>query len=259
MRISDETLLAYVDGELDAAERARIDAAARTDAALARRIQAQRRLRERLAGAFASALEEAPPQHLVEAITAPRPPAEVVDLGQARARRAAAARKAPAWPVWAGWASAAAAVVLVAGVAIRFAPQAIAPPGEAMIGGPAGSLNAQGQLASALDGQLASASPAAGQAVRIGVSFRSTDGRYCRTFQVASGDGFAGLACRDPAGWRIRMAVAGAAPAQAPAGGFRQAATEIPAPVTSAVDSLINGAPLDASEEAAARARGWRR
>ncbi|QUD87266.1 anti-sigma factor family protein [Phenylobacterium montanum] len=257
MRIKDETLMAYVDGELDEIERARIDKAARTDAALARRIQAQRRLREKLAGAFGGALEEAPPDRLVEAIQSQqRPPADVVDLGQARARRAAAARKPRALPAWAGWASAAAAVVLVAGVAIRFAPQAGLAGGGPLVGGPAGSLTAQGPLAGALEQQLASAAPASGQAVRIGVSFRSTDGRYCRTFQVQEGDGFAGLACREPSGWHIRMAVANPASAQGPA--FRQAATDIPAPVTSAVDNLIQGAPLDAGEEAAARARGWR-
>ncbi len=55
MRISDETLAAYVDGELEPLEKARVEAAARTDAALARRIQAQKRLRERMAGmAFAA-------------------------------------------------------------------------------------------------------------------------------------------------------------------------------------------------------------
>ena len=50
MRIDDETLAAYVDGELDQARRAEVDAAARTDAALARRIQAQRKLRAMMAG-----------------------------------------------------------------------------------------------------------------------------------------------------------------------------------------------------------------
>lgn len=255
MRISDETLLAYVDGELDAAEKARIDAAARTDAALARRIQAQKRLRERLAGAFAEVLREPPPAALVEAIRAARPPAEVVDLTAARAKRAAAARKAPDGRIWARWGAVAAGLVLVALVALRFAPQGAGGAGS-LIGGPPGSLMAEGALAGALDRQLASAAPVSGQAVRIGVSFRSADGRYCRTFQVARGDGFAGLACRDASAWRIRMAVAQAAPASGPA--YRQAASQTPAAILGAVDGLIAGAPLDAGQEAAARDKGWR-
>lgn len=256
MRISDETLAAYVDGELEPLEKARVEAAARTDAALARRIQAQKRLRERMAGAFAEAVSEPPPERLLEAIRAPRPAAPVVDLSEARARRAAAAKKPAPSMAWAPWAAAAACLVLAAGVAYRFAPLFPGQGDGAMIGGPPGSLMAQGPLAGALDHQLASAGPAAGEAVRVGVSFRSTEGRYCRTFQVSRGDGFAGLACRETGGWRIRMAVANAASAQAPT--YRQAASETPAAILNAMDGMIQGAPLDAGQEAAARAKGWR-
>ncbi len=257
MRISDETLAAYVDDELEPLERARVEAAARTDAALARRIQAQKRLRERMAAAFAETVSEPPPERLLEAIRAPRPAAPVVDLSEARARRKAAAAKKPApSTAWAPWAAAAACLVLAAGAAYRFAPQFPGQGGGAMIGGPPGSLMAQGPLAGALESQLASAGPAAGGAVRVGISFHSTEGRYCRTFQVSRGDGFAGLACRDANGWRIRVAVANAASPQAPT--YRQAASEIPAAILNAMDGLIQGAPLDAGQEAAAKSRGWR-
>jgi hypothetical protein len=126
-----------------------------------------------------------------------------------------------------------------------------------MIGGPPGTLIAQGELAGALDSQLASSGVRPGDAVRLGVSFHSTDGYYCRTFQVASGAGFAGLACRDPAGWRIRMAVANGAP-NANGGAYRQAASDTPAPILAAVQGLIDGVPLDAQQEAAIRAKGWK-
>jgi hypothetical protein len=256
MRISDETLMAYVDGELDAGERARVEAAARTDAALARRIQAQRRLRERVANAFGGAMAEPPPERLMEAIRAQRAPAAVVDLSEARARRAAEAKPAPVPKPWARWVAIAACVVVVAGVAYRYAPLSGGPGGASMIGGPPGSLVAEGALAGALNQQLAAAGSAPGQAVRIGVSFHSTDGPYCRTFQVVSGDGFAGLACREASGWRVRMVVADAVPTAALA--YRQAASETPAPILNAVDGMIAGAPLDAGQEAAARAKGWR-
>jgi hypothetical protein len=100
------------------------------------------------------------------------------------------------------------------------------------------------------------ASSGAGKAVAIGVSFRSAAGQYCRTFQVNQGQGLAGLACREPRGWAIRMAMA--SPAQAATTGYRTAASETPAPVLDAVQGLISGEPLDAKAEAAAKAAGWR-
>ncbi len=262
MRISDETLLAYVDGELDEMEKARVDAAARTDAALARRIQAQRRLRERMANVFADLVAEPPPERLAQAVTAKRPPAAVVDLNAVRQQRAKQqAQPKPSYGGWMRWGAAAACLMLALGVGYEVAPYLPSPGTGALVGGPPGTLMAQSQLATALDGRLASAGTKPGDMVRIGVSFRAAGGQYCRTFQVAgqiaSRDGFAGLACRDPAGWRLRMVVADAAPAgDGPA--YRKAASETPAPILSAVEGLIDGAPLDAQQEAAARAKGWR-
>ena len=113
---------------------------------------------------------------------------------------------------------------------------------------------AQGRWSRRLNDQLASAGD--GKAVTIGVSFRSHEGQYCRTFQVNQGQGLAGLACRAPQGWSVRMAMA--SPAQAATTGYRTAASETPAPVLDAVQGLIAGDPLDAKAEAAAKAAGWR-
>ena len=52
----DEILMAYVDGELDAKLRAEIAAAIENDPALARRVEQQRVLRDKVAGAFAKVL-----------------------------------------------------------------------------------------------------------------------------------------------------------------------------------------------------------
>ena len=53
MKIDDELLMAYVDGELGATERAAIEAALAQDADLRRRIESQKALRATLQGAFA--------------------------------------------------------------------------------------------------------------------------------------------------------------------------------------------------------------
>ena len=64
MKYDDEILMAYADGELDPARRAEIDAAIAKDPALARRVEQQRALRARLAGAFAKVLDQPVPERL---------------------------------------------------------------------------------------------------------------------------------------------------------------------------------------------------
>ena len=68
MTFDDETLGAYVDGELDAAASAVIEATARTDQVLAARIADARKLRSTMSGAFASVVAEAPPERLIRAV-----------------------------------------------------------------------------------------------------------------------------------------------------------------------------------------------
>ncbi len=67
MTISDEQLMAYVDGELDADARAQIEAAMVSDAELARRVARQQRLREKLRAAFDEVLREPVPDRLLAA------------------------------------------------------------------------------------------------------------------------------------------------------------------------------------------------
>jgi hypothetical protein len=256
MRIDDHIVSAYVDGELDAAEAARIDAAARADPDLARRIKAQQRLRERMAGVFSSLITEAPPERLVAAVQKPRTPAEVVDLGQIRRQRAARTAGKTPTSRWFGWMVMAACAVLVASWGFFYAPDRLISAGGSIVAGPPGAMVARGSLANALDSQLASAGVKPGDIVRIGVSFRANTGGYCRTFAVTAGDPFSGLACHGPKGWRIRATAADDAEGAAPA--YRQASTEISPTVIAAVEGLIQGEPLNAQQETAARAGGWK-
>ena len=249
MIISDEKLMAYVDGELDPVGRAAVAAAIAADPALARKVARHRRLRERFSGIRGRELAEAPPPALV-AVARGQSGGTVVDLAAARARRAAAAssRQAPPWRRWGAFAA-----CLAVGVgASLFALRRSAP---APIGFTAGGLAAQGALARALETETGG-SPVGGAAA-IGVSFRTADHRYCRTFQLDHGQPLAGIACREDAGWRVRvLAVAGPPPPASE--GYRTAATTLPPAVAASLDAMIEGAPLDAQGEAAAKARGWR-
>ena len=243
MIVTDETIAAYVDGELADEPRAALEAQLAADASLAARVEAQRRLRSRLSAAFDPVLAEPAPRDLLALIRGEAPLAAVVDL--------AARRKAG--PTW-GWPQGAAvAASLLVGVLFGAAFMRIAQP-TAILSPAADGVTAAGPLARALDGQLASDQPAAA-AVRVGLTFRDGDGRYCRTFATSHSGGLAGVACRAGGGWRVE---ASARAAPAPSGGMRTAAAETPPAVLAAVDAMIAGEPLDARQEAAARAAGWR-
>src|SRR5512135_2932910 len=98
MQISEETLMAYADGELDAAAAAQVEAAIRGDPELAARLARQRTLRARLRDAFDAELAEPVPQRLVDAAMRPAPAAsKVVPLDAARQGRAGRAGHAFAW------------------------------------------------------------------------------------------------------------------------------------------------------------------
>ena len=87
MTISDETLMAYVDGELDVAGRASVEAAMQQDPGIGKRIARHRALREKLQGAFSAVLEEPVPDRLIQAARGQRAkaPAETA-RGKARWR-----------------------------------------------------------------------------------------------------------------------------------------------------------------------------
>ena len=107
---------------------------------------------------------------------------------------------------------------------------------------------AQGQLAGALDQQLA-----ADAGSEVGISFRDKDGHYCRTFRTRQN--LAGVACHDNGAWQI--AAAGKA-APEPNGAYQPAASAMPDFVRQAVTGMIAGEPLDAAAERKARTAGWR-
>ena len=247
MSYSEETLMAYADGELDPAARAALEAAMAADPGLARRVARHQALRARLRAVLDPVLDEPLPQRLLESVrgaAAPRPAAKVIPL------------KRPAAPRWSWPQLGALAASLVLGALLG--PLVLHPPaGGGAVITRAGEMLAGGALARALTEELAS-NPTPGSPVEIGVSFRARDGGYCRSFQLREEQALAGVACREHNAWRLE--VLAQSPAQPPAaGGYRPAATALPPSVARTLDELRAGEALDASAEAAARARGWER
>jgi hypothetical protein len=231
--MTEDQIIAYVDGELGPIEALRFERAMEADAALAAAVGRHRTLRDRIAGHFAPVAEEPVPARLAATLD----PSSNVVAFPARPRR---------WSD-AGGRYAAIAATLVAGLVLgQLLPRGPAAP----IGERGGAIMAQGGLAAALDRDLAAA-PGEGS-YRIGVSFVSRDRRYCRTF---SGDAGAGLGCHGPEGWTLVRFVAGTGGEGQ--GAYRQAGSAS-ADMLEAAQAMMAGDPLDADGERRARDSGWR-
>ncbi|MGH6993017.1 MAG: hypothetical protein ACRED8_09950 [Caulobacteraceae bacterium] len=255
-RPDEATIAAFVDGELPPKRAKEIENLARADARLAARIAAHRALKRGLSNAFSGALEEKVPARLLRTIdsagrreSGPEPgsDARIVDLAEFRARRRGAGPLT--WPAAAALAACVAlGVFLGAGERLVFSAVPVSSQDGRMVAG--------GALAEALEHRLASEPPTGRQAVRVGLSLKTPGGLYCRTFTLQGRTATAGLACREKKVWEVRMAMAVPPAARQPE--YQTAATEVPSPILSLVDQMSGGTLLDAQQERAARAKGWR-
>ncbi|CAN7382140.1 hypothetical protein LJR225_002381 [Phenylobacterium sp. LjRoot225] len=172
MRLTDDILSAYIDGELP------VEAATRVALALTRDPDAVRRLDELRQGDAA----------LWEAFECSRPgEADLTASVTAWMRRAETSR-----------ALAGRVALLAVAAALGFGVGVIATPRDIRLS-PAHGLLADGGLERALDAQL---SNAPGR-VRIALTFRAADGRFCREFHA--GLALEGLACRHGDSWRLAV------------------------------------------------------
>jgi len=244
--IDNATLQAYVDGELDAAEAAQIDAALAQDEVLARRVRQMQALNVQLRAAFDPVLDEPVPERLSAMLQAqPRSAVSLTLLEGGHAADTESRRKPRRW-LLPGAALAASVALLAAGLWWRA--------GSGMVRLQHGESYAAGELDRALDHALAS-EPDPQASVAIGLSFRASDGHVCRTFTIRTPPARAGLACHSAAGWALPVL----GPAMPSEGGeLRQAASDLPSAVQAAIDARLRGEVFDAQQERAARAAGWR-
>lgn len=251
MSFSDEILMAYADGELDEQTRREIEQAMRRDPAIADKVSQHKALRSTVFNAFAGTLDEAVPQRLQAAAR----PGKVVHLDSVRqARQPPAPPPAASKPKWVFPQWAALAATLVVGVLVGvFGTQTFSGDGQlAAFDKESGILAAQGKLDKALSQQVAGI-PVRDASVKVGITFMSKEGGYCRSFMLPT---TAGLACRNGDIWEIPVLTNG------PMGintQYRQASSALPAAVLEAIDARIEGKPLDAAGERAAHKADWTR
>jgi hypothetical protein len=252
MSIAEETLMAYVDGELDPQARAEVEAAMRDDPEVAERVARHRELRAKIQLAYAAELTEAVPERLLAAVRKPIRAADsnIVDLTEARAALQAPPSVQSRKPRWRLAASMAASLLI--GIGVGFF--AWRNSDSIMIQNTGGALVASGALARGLSNQLAGDHPSAAR-VEIGLSFLAKSGDYCRTFTILGDSSGAGLACRREKRWEIRvLAQPGTAGGSSE---YRTASSSLSPAIISAVEQQISGEPLDRSAEIAALKRQW--
>ncbi len=260
MSFSDETLMAYADGELDEETRRAVEIAMRHDSSLARRVARLRAARDE--GVYAD-------QRGPSAMRA-RASANVVQLATVRAQRLAAqqaVRKATRrrWS-WLEWS--ALALVMILGLAAgkfglsKWQPDWLgggSKPEPTEVASRNGWLVAQDKLALALSQQLGGGATQTEADVRVGLSFLSNEGTYCRSFTlVGMTQDLVGIACRANEEWRIPVLVQNARPMPT-AGGYRAGGTEMPTALLEAIDQRIVGGMLDTRAELEALRRNWQR
>jgi hypothetical protein len=255
MRFSEETLMAYADGELNADTRVAVDAATAQDSdladAVALQIENRQALSSRLHAAFDSALTEEVPARLLAAANAalatiPIDTPAVSTHVRAPIESSEAVRR---WGV-SQWGAIVAS--LCVGVLVgRFAFERADGPFVAE----QGRMTAHGELSEALSIQ-AGGTLDRDTGIQMGVSYLAKTGDYCRTFTLRNENMLAGLACRRQNAWTIDALTRTTANAS---GAYRMAGAAIPALLLGIVESTIAGDPLDNEQEAQARERGWQR
>jgi len=243
--VTDELLVAYVDDELDADQRAIVRSAMAGNPAVRRRAAEMRLSRELLCEAY------------------PLEPKAIVPAGiEAAADRLAEACAGSPRPTRLRWKYAIAASVLLGLVtaAIFLALRPAAGSHESSVTAlmridPDTPLHAVLETRPSAELIQASGEEASLRAV---LTFRAKDGRYCREFDILAGAaGSTGVACREQGGWRAEVLVSHPA-TPAPGNYYTPAAYEEDSTIERVVDRLIQGDPLSAQEEAQAMANGWR-
>jgi hypothetical protein len=225
-------IAAFVDGELDLVSAKRFEKAMADNVGLAKAVEAERALRMKLSAHFDPVAEEPVPDRLARLLST-----NVSRLEEHRAAKTARWYK-PSAMQWGAMAAALMVGLAIGGTMLNRDSGYVRDSG--------GQIVASGALAEALDLQLAS-TQGAKMEIRIGTSFTSKDGGYCRTFESATLDG---IACSEGRGWQLRHTLSGDGASE-----YRQASAGI---LAEAAAAMMAGEPLDAAAEKAAAAKGWR-
>ncbi|GAB5469664.1 MAG: hypothetical protein Kilf2KO_26940 [Rhodospirillales bacterium] len=261
--LSDETLLAYADGTLDG----------ETAAEVAQQLEGDADARARLAGieaggrlardAFAEDLQDPVPDRFAALLLGDAPETGPAENPAPPEDPAASATllsfptetKTKARPVW--QLALAASIALAVGLAGGLSGSGLLEGGDRSNLLAAGPVGQDSLLHSALQSN-ASYQDAVDKGSRITpmLSFRDSQGHFCREYQVVEGErGAAGLACLQDGTW---VATAVVAFPEVTPGTFATASGPAADLLSALLAEEMTDGPLDPDAEAAAIAKGWR-
>jgi hypothetical protein len=242
MGITDQLLMAYVDGELSPDLASLILSRMEAEPDLLDRLEQHQQLRRDLSEAFGPDTGEPLPPTLTDLLAQE---GAKLRASSARPLRGLAFRHVDSvWPV-----CAAAAAAAVIGVGVSEALHMNDPLALSN-----GRIVAAGPLARSLEHNLAA--DAAGAGARIMASFEDRSGRYCRVFEAAGSGHEDGVACKHDGRWQL-VALANTAGSE-PSSGYRQASSALASSVLAAVDEFQASNVLTPEQERLARTQQWR-
>ncbi len=271
--LSDEILMAYADGELDAAESARVEVILKRDSECRVRLEIFKATGRSLMHRVRTPFDDPVPKHLVDlvmagncnAVASPRVRSSTgapslfieaiqrfISSGVPRWQVAAACTTTFLFGAGASW--------LVSGMGLSSRHDA-----RPLVAQEKGRIFADGALQHFLETapsgrqtiQSDSRDPIA--TLRVRLTFKSRHQTYCRHYEIGfrEGDRFAGIGCRDGIGrWHIQMHTQ--VPAHQPTeNAILPADGGTPHEFTAVVRGMMDGDPLDHTDEAGLIARKW--
>ncbi|MEW5962620.1 MAG: hypothetical protein AB1749_03575 [Pseudomonadota bacterium] len=274
--VSDELLMAYADGELDAAETRRVELRLAADPETSARLEVFQRTGRVLGGAIDLTAFADIPARLADTVRSgapaacPEPRPALGTSGSQVGWLAQALRRLLPEPDLPWRLALALSGVLVLGTGLGWLLATI--PGasrqrEALVRSEGARLLADGALANALERKPSGAVTRAGAADADAIiaprsTFASAAHEFCRHYRVDAGSGARseGIACREADGqWRIEVQVALSAETPGREGGYAPAGGEDGTLIDEVLDRLIVGDPLDLRSEADMLQREWRK
>jgi hypothetical protein len=241
MGITDQLLMAYVDGELSPDLAALILSRMESEPDLLERLERHQRLRSEVSDAYGPVMVEPLPPDLAALLV--QEGAKVAASTARLAQGFAFQGFGKLWPMCAAVAAAAVIGVGLSEALHRNDPVALS----------RGWIVASGPLARSLEHNLAA--DASGSGARIVASFEDRSGRYCRVFQARGGHED-GVACKNDGRWQV-VALANAVGSEPP-GGSRLASSALAAPVATAMNQFQASSVLTPEQERQARTQQWR-
>lgn len=256
-RFSDETLVAYVDGELSVEDAAEIEQALATDQRVRETVQMFRDTAEWSRKAYDDVLHEPVPDRLIDAASGKDVRPAHTDLRQDAAPRGRIAGLAMA-----------ASIALAVGLGGGFGLFQMIGSGGGEAAGPllVGTVDKSDALHLALESAGTGTLIANGEGGNVMplTTFVDREGRYCREFQAvtSNADGLSasfGIACRQPAGpWRVEAIGAPAVATATVPDRFETADGATGDPMQVLIGAMSDSGPISLEDEAALLTNGWR-